>query len=336
MRDSDTGPENLPEQTETPVVGAYPEKNVAPARPVDRNQKNMSKQDDIQLLHINYLRGPNIWTYRPVLEVWMDLGTLEDFPSNLLPGFSDRLVALLPALLEHHCGVGERGGFIQRLYEGTWAGHVLEHVVIELLNLAGMPTGFGQTRSTSKRGIYRMVVRAQVSEADVARLKIGMPVNFTTLGRPDRHMEARLDAIESTPELVNGAIFYDAAFEVANPDHSLLPQMTAQVFFVLAEAKNALVVPLAALASIQRQSGARIPGCPSAPPSEDSDCVRVLVDGQPVARPVTVGVKNEGNAQILGGIEAGDQVIVGLAGAPAGNGSGKGNAGGKGGGNGGR
>ncbi len=167
MQDSAIGPENLPEQTETPVVGAYSEKNVAPARPVDRIQKNMSKQDDIQLLRINYLRGPNIWTYRPVLEVWMDLGTLEDFPSNLLPGFSDRLVALLPALLEHHCGVGERGGFIQRLYEGTWAGHVLEHVVIELLNLAGMPTGFGQTRSTSKRGIYRMVVRAR--DEQVAR-----------------------------------------------------------------------------------------------------------------------------------------------------------------------
>ncbi|MEO8024523.1 cyanophycin synthetase [Polaromonas sp.] len=127
----------------------------------------MSKKDDIQLLRINYLRGPNIWTYRPVLEVWMDLGTLEDFPSNLLPGFSDRLVALMPALLEHHCGVGERGGFIQRLVEGTWAGHVLEHVVIELLNLAGMPTGFGQTRSTSQRGIYRMVVRAR--DEQVAR-----------------------------------------------------------------------------------------------------------------------------------------------------------------------
>lgn len=154
-------------RTKAPVVGAYSEKNVAPARPVDRIQKNMSKQDDIQLLRINYLRGPNIWTYRPVLEVWMDLGTLEDFPSNLLPGFSDRLVALMPALLEHHCGVGERGGFIQRLVEGTWAGHVLEHVVIELLNLAGMPTGFGQTRSTSQRGIYRMVVRAR--DEQVAR-----------------------------------------------------------------------------------------------------------------------------------------------------------------------
>jgi cyanophycin synthetase len=127
----------------------------------------MSKKDDIKLLRINYLRGPNIWTYRPVLETWLDLGALEGFPSNLLPGFSDRLVALLPALVEHHCGVGERGGFIQRLIEGTWAGHVLEHVVIELLNLAGMPTGFGQTRGTSQRGVYRMVFRAR--DEQVAR-----------------------------------------------------------------------------------------------------------------------------------------------------------------------
>ena len=121
----------------------------------------MSKLDDIKLLRINYLRGPNIWTYRSVLEVWLDLGLLEDFPSNLLPGFNERLLALLPALLEHHCGVGERGGFLQRLNEGTWTGHVLEHVVIELLNLADMPTGFGQTRSTSQHGIYRMVFRAR-------------------------------------------------------------------------------------------------------------------------------------------------------------------------------
>jgi cyanophycin synthetase len=66
-----------------------------------------------------------------------------------IPGFNERLTAWLPALIEHHCGVGERGGFLQRLQEGTWCGHVLEHIVIELLNLSGMPTGFGQTRSTS-------------------------------------------------------------------------------------------------------------------------------------------------------------------------------------------
>jgi cyanophycin synthetase len=130
----------------------------------------MAKLNDIQLLRINYLRGPNIWTYRPVLEVWLDLGELEDYPSHTIPGFNQRLTAWLPALIEHHCGVGERGGFLQRLEEGTWCGHVLEHIVIELLNLAGMPTGFGQTRSTSQRGVYRMVFRAR--DESVARVAL--------------------------------------------------------------------------------------------------------------------------------------------------------------------
>ncbi|MEO7128436.1 MAG: cyanophycin synthetase [Rhodoferax sp.] len=134
----------------------------------------MSPKDDIKLLRITYLRGPNIWTYRPALEVWLDLGEMEDFPSNLLTGFNDRLIALLPALAEHHCGVGERGGFLQRLVAGTWAGHVLEHVIIELLNLAGMPTGFGQTRSTSQRGIYRMVFRARDEHVARTALEQGL------------------------------------------------------------------------------------------------------------------------------------------------------------------
>ncbi|WOI44095.1 cyanophycin synthetase [Acidovorax sp. BLS4] len=130
----------------------------------------MATFNDIQLLRINYLRGPNIWTYRPVLEVWLDLGALEDHPSNALPGFNERLTTWLPALIEHHCGVGERGGFLQRLEGGTWCGHVLEHIVIELLNLSGMPTGFGQTRSTSQRGVYRMVFRAR--DERVARVAL--------------------------------------------------------------------------------------------------------------------------------------------------------------------
>jgi len=133
----------------------------------------MTQKNDIQLLRITYLRGPNIWTYRPCLEVWLDLGELEDYPSNQLPGMTERLSAWLPNLVEHHCGVGERGGFLQRLLEGTWCGHVLEHVVIELLNLAGMPTGFGQTRSTSQRGVYRMVFRARDEAVARAALKEG-------------------------------------------------------------------------------------------------------------------------------------------------------------------
>ena len=74
----------------------------------------MTVFDDIRLLRVTFLRGPNLWTYRSALEVWLDLGVLEQHPSNLLPGFVDRLTAALPALAEHHCGVGEKGGFGQR------------------------------------------------------------------------------------------------------------------------------------------------------------------------------------------------------------------------------
>ncbi len=115
----------------------------------------------MEFLKILPLQGPNIWTYRPVLEVWLDIGVLEDSPSNTIPGFYERLTAWLPSLIEHRCGIGERGGFLQRLREGTWPGHILEHVTIELQNLAGMQSGFGKARETSVRGVYKVVVRSR-------------------------------------------------------------------------------------------------------------------------------------------------------------------------------
>jgi cyanophycin synthetase len=118
------------------------------------------KKKDIKFLEIRYLRGPNIWTYRPVIEAIVDIGELEDFPSNTIPGFVDRLKAFLPSLAEHRCSYGEPGGFVRRLEEGTWPGHILEHVTLELQNLAGMPGGFGKARETPTRGIYKVVVRA--------------------------------------------------------------------------------------------------------------------------------------------------------------------------------
>ncbi len=118
------------------------------------------KSKDIKFLEIRYLRGPNIWTYRPVIEALVDIGELEDFPSNTIPGFYERLTALLPSLIEHRCSYGERGGFLRRLQEGTWPAHILEHVTLELQNLAGMPGGFGKAREVSARGVYKVVVRA--------------------------------------------------------------------------------------------------------------------------------------------------------------------------------
>lgn len=125
---------------------------------------------NIEILRIMSLRGPNIWTYRSTLEAWIDIGELEDFPSNTLPGFNQRLTTWLPSLIEHRCSYGERGGFVQRLKDGTWPGHILEHVTLELQNLAGMPGGFGKARETSVRGVYKVAVRARHEQVTRAAL----------------------------------------------------------------------------------------------------------------------------------------------------------------------
>ena len=115
----------------------------------------------IQFLRMTHLRGPNIWTYRPVIEALIDIGDLEDCPSNTLPGFAQRLSDWLPGLVEHRCSVGERGGFLKRLEEGTWPGHILEHVALELQTRAGMQTGFGKAREAGPRGVYKVVIRTR-------------------------------------------------------------------------------------------------------------------------------------------------------------------------------
>ena len=115
---------------------------------------------DIKFLEVRHLNGPNMWTYYPVIEAVVDIGELEDFPSNVIPGYYDRLSSWLPSLVEHRCSYEERGGFLLRLKEGTWPGHILEHVTLELQNLAGMPAGFGRARETSVRGVYKVVVSA--------------------------------------------------------------------------------------------------------------------------------------------------------------------------------
>ena len=126
---------------------------------------------DIRILKVTHLRGPNIWTYRPTLEAWIDIGELEDCPSNTLPGFYERLTAWLPSLEAHHCSPGVPGGFLQRLREGTWPGHIMEHVALELQNLAGMQTGFGKARSTHVRGVYKVVIRTREESVGRAALQ---------------------------------------------------------------------------------------------------------------------------------------------------------------------
>ncbi len=103
--------------------------------------------------------GPNLYANFKVIRMTLDLGPLEDHPSATIPGFVDGLLALVPTLAEHGCSYGEGGGFVRRLREdgGTWLGHVMEHVAIELQNVAGAKVTFGKTRGNGTRGQYHMV-----------------------------------------------------------------------------------------------------------------------------------------------------------------------------------
>jgi len=155
----------------------------------------MTKKKDIDILRVSHLRGPNIWTYRPVIEAWLDIGELEDYPSNTLPGLYERLTTWLPGLIEHRCGVGERGGFLERLRDGTWPGHILEHIVLELQNLAGMKTGFGKTRSTADRGIYKMAFRTRDEVVGRAALQAGHALLMAAINDTPFDLKTTVDAL---------------------------------------------------------------------------------------------------------------------------------------------
>ena len=113
----------------------------------------------MKILSIRALRGPSIYHNQPCILMRLDLEELEGRPSNTLHGFRARLEAKLPSLQEHRCSMGEPGGFFQRVVEGTWMGHVIEHVAIELQCLAAMEVGYGKTRGTATPGIYNVVYR---------------------------------------------------------------------------------------------------------------------------------------------------------------------------------
>ncbi|MDB5490678.1 MAG: cyanophycin synthetase [Micavibrio sp.] len=103
-------------------------------------------------------RGPHYYSRTPMIQITIDLGILEDWPTDKIPGFSDRLLALLPGLKEHGCSYGEAGGFIRRLHEGTWLGHVIEHVAIQLQTEIGIEVSRGKTRSVKgKPGVYHIM-----------------------------------------------------------------------------------------------------------------------------------------------------------------------------------
>ena len=108
---------------------------------------------------IQVLRGPNIWSIRrkKLIQMRLNLEEMEEFPTNKIPGFRERIEKLLPSLITHRCSEGHEGGFFHRIETGTWMGHVIEHIALEIQTLAGMDAGFGRTRETKTSGIYNVV-----------------------------------------------------------------------------------------------------------------------------------------------------------------------------------
>jgi cyanophycin synthetase len=113
----------------------------------------------MNILEHRALRGPNYYSRYPTIFMRLDIGDLEERPSDTVPGIVERITALLPTLQEHRCSVGRPGGFLERLERGTWAGHVVEHVAIELQNLIGFSVGYGKTIDSYDTGIYNVVYR---------------------------------------------------------------------------------------------------------------------------------------------------------------------------------
>lgn len=113
----------------------------------------------MKILETRTLRGPNYWSgyWKKLIIMRLDIGDYEDRPTDKINGFLDRLKEVLPSICVHGCSYQEEGGFLKRVEEGTWAGHVIEHIALEMQTIAGMDTGYGRTRETGERGIYNVV-----------------------------------------------------------------------------------------------------------------------------------------------------------------------------------
>ncbi|HRO42912.1 MAG TPA: cyanophycin synthetase [Flavipsychrobacter sp.] len=132
----------------------------------------------MKILDIKTMSGPNYWSAKrhKLIVMLLDLEELEQQPTNVIPGFLERLQELMPSMYEHRCSEGVPGGFFSRVKEGTWMGHVIEHIALELQTLAGMDTGFGRTREADRKGVYHVVFSYVEGKAGVYTAKAAVRI----------------------------------------------------------------------------------------------------------------------------------------------------------------
>jgi cyanophycin synthetase len=175
------------------TTAARAKRNAAPA-------PGLRPLPTLRILETRVLRGANYWSRQPVVKMLVDLGVLEQFPSTKIPGFVNGLVAWIPSLADHACSLNRRGGFITRLRDGTWMGHVAEHIALELQNLAGTQVRHGKTRSAGVEGQYNVIYEFGEETVGLAAGKLAVRiVNYLVAPADPEHA---LDYIEELENLI--------------------------------------------------------------------------------------------------------------------------------------
>jgi cyanophycin synthetase len=157
----------------------------------------------MKILGIQVLRGPNIWSInrKKLIQMRLDLEDLEQRPTNLIEGFEERIVKLIPSMFSHRCSKGHEGGFFERVKEGTWMGHVIEHIALEIQTLAGMDTGYGRTRQTKTEGIYNVVFSYLEEKAGVYAAEASVQIAEALINNHECDLEAHIQKLRELREL---------------------------------------------------------------------------------------------------------------------------------------
>ncbi|MGZ4053612.1 MAG: cyanophycin synthetase [Bacteroidia bacterium] len=178
----------------------------------------------MKIIEIKVMRGPNFWSInrKKLIVMKLDIEELEELPTNKIEGFGERIQKLIPSLITHRCSEGKEGGFFIRIKEGTWMGHVIEHIALELQSLAGMECGYGRTRSTGTTGVYHVVFSYMEEAVGIYAAKAAVKIAEALIKNEEydiendiRHMRELRESVRfgpSTGSIVDEAISRDIPF----------------------------------------------------------------------------------------------------------------------------
>ena len=158
--------------------------------------------NELRVTRIRALRGPNYWRLAPVIACDVRLGALESVSSVDAPGFNDRLLDALPTLASHPCSLGAPGGFVERLRSGTHIPHILEHVSLELQNLAGSDVGFGRVVASGDAGVWWVIVAYDEEDVGLQSVRDAISLVRAALGGPPFDAEASIRELQDLYERV--------------------------------------------------------------------------------------------------------------------------------------